>query len=115
VNIRVNIPKRSSSPRPFGWADGIVLLALIGLLVTLATLGHGMWVPFPTDASRAVDLAPRNHRLPEAFFLDLLEKHFSPKEARRQLETAIQWGRYAELFGFEDDTDELFLETSEPA
>ena len=55
----------------------------------------------------------KNHRLPEAFFLDLLEKHFSREEARRQLETAIQWGRYAELFGFEDDTDELFLETSE--
>jgi NitT/TauT family transport system ATP-binding protein len=55
----------------------------------------------------------KNHRLPEAFFLDLLEKHFSKEEARRQLETAIQWGRYAELFGFEDDTDELFLETVE--
>ncbi len=55
----------------------------------------------------------KNHRLPEAFFLDLLEKHFSREEARRQLKTAIQWGRYAELFGFEDDNDELFLETSE--
>jgi hypothetical protein len=30
------------------------------------------------------------------------------------LQTAIHWGRYAEFFGFEDDTDELFLETSEP-
>ena len=35
-------------------------------------------------------------------------------EARRELETAIQWGRFAEFFGFEDDSDELFLETTEP-
>ena len=41
--------------------------------------------------------------------------HFSATEARRQLQTAIDWGRYAELFGFEDDTAELFLETPETA
>jgi NitT/TauT family transport system ATP-binding protein len=51
-----------------------------------------------------------NRRLPESFFLGLLEQHFSAAEARRQLDTAIDWGRYAELFGFEDDTNELFLE-----
>lgn len=55
-------------------------------------------------------VAKGNHRLSEAFFLDLLEEHFRAVEARRQLETAIEWGRYAELFGFEDDTDEFFLE-----
>jgi hypothetical protein len=27
-----------------------------------------------------------------------------------QLDIAIDWGRYAELFGFEDATNELFLE-----
>jgi NitT/TauT family transport system ATP-binding protein len=51
-----------------------------------------------------------NHRLPESFFLGLLEQRFSSAQARRQLDTAIDWGRYAELFGFEDDTGELFLE-----
>jgi NitT/TauT family transport system ATP-binding protein len=55
--------------------------------------------------------APR--RLSESFFLGLLEQRFSGGEARRQLETAIDWGRYAELFGFEDDTNELFIETAE--
>jgi NitT/TauT family transport system ATP-binding protein len=54
-----------------------------------------------------------NRRLPESFFLGLLEEHFSAAEARRQLATAIDWGRYAELFGFEDDTSELFLEATE--
>jgi len=54
-----------------------------------------------------------NRRLPESFFLGLLEQHFSRTEARRQLDTAIDWGRYAELFGFEDDTNEIFLESPE--
>ncbi len=66
----------------------------------------------PTLVSRihAALQAKHDRRLPDAFFLDVLEKHFSAEEARRQLATAIDWGRYAELFGFEDDTDELFLE-----
>jgi NitT/TauT family transport system ATP-binding protein len=53
-----------------------------------------------------------NRRLPESFFLGVLAQHFSTVEARRQLDTAIDWGRYAELFGFEDDTGELFLEAA---
>jgi NitT/TauT family transport system ATP-binding protein len=67
----------------------------------------------PTLVTRihAALVAKQNHRLPDAFFLDLLDEHFSAKEARRQLDTAIDWGRYAELFGFEDDAGELFLET----
>jgi NitT/TauT family transport system ATP-binding protein len=56
-------------------------------------------------------LGKGNRRLPESFFLGVLEQHFSTPEARRQLDTAIDWGRYAELFGFEDDTNELFLES----
>lgn len=54
-----------------------------------------------------------NRRLSASFFLDLLEQHFSAAEARRQLDTAVNWGRYAELFGFKDDTNELFLESAE--
>jgi NitT/TauT family transport system ATP-binding protein len=59
-------------------------------------------------------LAKADRRLPASFFLGLLEQRFSAPEARRQLDTAIDWGRYAELFGFEDDTDELFIEPAEP-
>jgi NitT/TauT family transport system ATP-binding protein len=54
-----------------------------------------------------------NRRLPESFFLGLLEQRFSATEARRQLDTAIDWGRYAELFAFEDDTNELYIESAE--
>jgi NitT/TauT family transport system ATP-binding protein len=71
--------------------------------------------PRPTLVSRihAALAGKANRRLSESFFLGLLEQHFSAAEARRQLDTAIDWGRYAELFGFEDDANELFLEPAE--
>jgi len=48
--------------------------------------------------------------LSEGFFLDLLRRGFSEAEARDQLETAIDWGRYAELFDFDPNTRQLRLE-----
>lgn len=50
-------------------------------------------------------------RLPEEIFLETMEKDFTLELAKKQLDTAIDWGRYAELFGFNDNSDELFLET----
>jgi NitT/TauT family transport system ATP-binding protein len=43
-----------------------------------------------------------DHSVPEEFFLDMLDEQFSDDECRRQLETAISWGRYAELFDWDD-------------
>jgi NitT/TauT family transport system ATP-binding protein len=45
--------------------------------------------------------------MPLEFFQDLLDEHFSDDEVRRQLETAIQWGRYAELFDYDAVTERL--------
>jgi NitT/TauT family transport system ATP-binding protein len=42
-----------------------------------------------------------DHTVPEDFFLDMLDEQFSDDETQRQLETAINWGRYAELFDFD--------------
>jgi len=39
--------------------------------------------------------------VPEEFFHDMLDEQFSEEETVRQLETAINWGRYAELFDFD--------------
>jgi NitT/TauT family transport system ATP-binding protein len=50
-----------------------------------------------------------NRTLPAEFFQDLLDEHFSEDEARRQLETVIQWGRYAELFDYDAATGKLTL------
>nr|CTQ98443.1 ABC-type nitrate/sulfonate/bicarbonate transport system, ATPase component [Kibdelosporangium sp. MJ126-NF4] len=41
------------------------------------------------------------------FFLDLLRRGFSRADARQQLDTAIDWGRYAELFDYDTDTDRI--------
>ncbi|XZN98306.1 MAG: nitrate/sulfonate/bicarbonate ABC transporter ATP-binding protein [Microcoleus sp.] len=55
----------------------------------------------------------RNHRISEELILDILEAHFSPKEAMRQLQTAIDWGRYAELYSYDEPGGEIFLESEE--
>jgi NitT/TauT family transport system ATP-binding protein len=39
-----------------------------------------------------------NHRLNDEFFHDILDEHFTESETLLQLETAIVWGRFAELF-----------------
>lgn len=49
--------------------------------------------------------------LRDAFFLDLLRRGFTPEEARHQLDVAIDWGRYAELFDYDTDSGQLRLET----
>jgi NitT/TauT family transport system ATP-binding protein len=49
---------------------------------------------------RALD-AKSDHTVPEDFFLDMLDEQFSDEESLRQLETAVNWGRYAEMFDFD--------------
>ncbi len=48
----------------------------------------------------------------EEFFIEILEHHFTREEAQMQLEIAIDWGRYAELFAYDYDTGELYLESN---
>lgn len=56
----------------------------------------------------------QSQKLPQELIFDtILLKHFSPVEARRQLEIAIEWGRFAELFGYESLTGTLFLDTGD--
>jgi NitT/TauT family transport system ATP-binding protein len=62
----------------------------------------------------ALQTAP-GHSLPEEYFKSQLEEHFGENEAKEQLETAINWGRYAELFSFNEDRGLLRLEEPETA
>lgn len=55
--------------------------------------------------------AKQNSRISESLVLDILERYFTPQEANRQLDTAIDWGRYGELFGYDEPAKEIFLET----
>jgi NitT/TauT family transport system ATP-binding protein len=45
--------------------------------------------------------AKSDRSVPEEFFHDMLDEQFSEDETILQLETAINWGRYAELFDFD--------------
>ena len=65
-------------------------------------------VPFLKQIVKVLQ-SKSNHKVPRPFFLDLLKQHFAPKEAERQLDVLIDWGRYAELFEYDDDRDELYL------
>jgi NitT/TauT family transport system ATP-binding protein len=53
--------------------------------------------------------AAAGHQLDKDVFVAALELDFDPPQASQQLITAINWGRYAEIFGFDDDNDRVFL------
>lgn len=55
-------------------------------------------------------MADPSHRLRWDELHEELQRFFSPDEAQRQLETAIDWGRYAELFSYDEDSGTFFLE-----
>ncbi|BBZ45612.1 ABC transporter ATP-binding protein [Mycobacterium parmense] len=46
------------------------------------------------------------------FFLDILQQGFNPEDARRQLDIAIGWGRYAELFDYNTHTDQITADSN---
>ncbi len=54
----------------------------------------------------------KNHRLHEDFIEEYLVKFFTAEEAKRQLDIAITWGRFGELFSYDATTGELYLENS---
>jgi len=55
-------------------------------------------------------LASKSDRtMPLEFFHDLLDEHFSENEARQQIETALNWGRWGEIFTYDPETDRLRL------
>jgi NitT/TauT family transport system ATP-binding protein len=47
--------------------------------------------------------------MPLEFFRDLLDEYFSKDEVERQLQTALDWGRYADIFTYDPDSDRLSL------
>ena len=63
--------------------------------------------------TRELQAAP-DHRMRDDGLLKELQRSFSVPEARRQLDTAIDWGRYAEVFAYDDDAGEFFLEDDAP-
>jgi NitT/TauT family transport system ATP-binding protein len=70
-----------------------------------AALGHVTLLRQIEHALRA----KADRALPDEFFRDILGEHFGDDEAQRQLDTAIHWGRYGEIFDYDAASGKLFL------
>jgi len=53
--------------------------------------------------------AKADRSISQEFFYDILDEHFSQDEVERQFETAMNWGRYAEIFDFDRESHRLTL------
>jgi NitT/TauT family transport system ATP-binding protein len=50
-----------------------------------------------------------DHAINDEFFHDILDEHFSAEEVQRQFDTAVNWGRYAEIFDYDRASGRLVL------
>jgi NitT/TauT family transport system ATP-binding protein len=48
-----------------------------------------------------------DHSISDEFFRDILDEHFSEDEVQRQFDTAMNWGRYAEIFDYDSESGML--------
>jgi NitT/TauT family transport system ATP-binding protein len=55
-----------------------------------------------------------DHSIADEFFHDILDEHFSEDEVQRQLDTAMNWGRYAEIFDYDRELGRL-IQAEPPA
>ena len=53
-----------------------------------------------------------DHSITVEFFRDILDEHFPEPEVQAQIDTALNWGRYAELFSYDPEGDRLLLRTA---
>lgn len=67
------------------------------------------YVPLARHIRRILDERP-GHRATKARFLNELEDYLSEEEAERVLRIVIDWGRYAEIFAYDNNTGMLSLE-----
>jgi len=70
-----------------------------------ASLGHVMIL----QQIDSILHAKTDHSISEEFFYDILDEHFSQDEVERQFDTAMNWGRYAEIFDFDRESHRLTL------
>ena len=50
-----------------------------------------------------------DHAISLEFFRDILDEHFPENEVQAQIDTALNWGRYAEIFTYDPEGDRLRL------
>ncbi len=66
-------------------------------------------VPLITEIRNVIDQRS-NHRAAALRFRDQLEDHMSPEYAEETLRTVISWGRYAEIFEYDEEAQQFGLE-----
>jgi len=71
-------------------------------------------VPLAAHIQKVLQERP-NHRAPAQRFLTELEDHMSEEWASDTLDRLINWGRYAEIFAYDYDTETFRLEEPEEA
>jgi NitT/TauT family transport system ATP-binding protein len=67
------------------------------------------YVPLATHIRRVLQ-ERANHVAPKSRFLDELEDHMSTDDAEHTLRAVTAWGRYAEVFAYDDDSGAFSLE-----
>jgi NitT/TauT family transport system ATP-binding protein len=67
------------------------------------------YVPLATQIRRVLD-ERSSHLAPKSRFSDELEDYMSPGAAEQTLRAVISWGRYAEVFAYDDQTARFSLE-----
>ena len=50
-----------------------------------------------------------DHAMPLEFFRDILDEHFSDQDVEKQVDTALNWGRYGDIFTYDSASDRLLL------
>lgn len=55
-----------------------------------------------------------DHSIADEFFHDILDEHFAEDEVQRQFETAMNWGRYAEIFDYDSENGKLVQADAAP-
>jgi NitT/TauT family transport system ATP-binding protein len=54
-------------------------------------------------------MSKSDRTMPLEFFRDLLEQHFPGDEVQRQIDTALNWGRYGDIFTYDSESDRILL------
>jgi NitT/TauT family transport system ATP-binding protein len=59
-----------------------------------------------------LDMLAEGEKVKKNIVLGALELYFTEEEARKQLEIIIQWGRYAEIIFYDDDSEVIYREVN---
>ena len=67
------------------------------------------YLPLAAHIRRVLDERP-NRAAPKSRFSEELEDHMTPEAAEMTLRSVINWGRFAEIFAYDDDAQRFTLE-----